>query len=258
MDKLAYTQFLNSKHTTPRGIKGLYYWWVTHDTEDNFKKNIDKLEYYKHNPITYKINEQLFRSNFDFDDKVGGMDVDVALGCSHTLGIGHSIENTWPFVLSEKTDRIIINLGAGGHGVETSYINLKKYNKHFNIKNVFHYQPIQSRYYFYNGKHCCFGVTQEDVDTSYNDEYRKQWLISDELILHNHHRGIDAIRGVCSEYGLNYFCNEEPPTASNFDWKVDEFRVNKDPNAGDIPARDLIHYSMLEQKEIANWFYKEL
>ena len=250
-------EFLHKRHTSFVRSAGVYYWWDVLDTEDNFEKNIDKLEFYINNPITYKINKHLFRSDFNFDD-IKGKDVDIALGCSHTFGAGHISENTWPSILAYKTDRTVINLGTPGHGAEMSYINLKKYINHFNVKNVFHYQNIHHRYYYFNGKHSCFFATHEDENLPYKEEYRKKWLISDELILHNYHRAIDACKGVCADNGTNYYIISKAPDASNYDHTVDKYRMNKNSNPEDIPARDLMHFTKLEQEQIANWFYKKL
>lgn len=263
MNNSAYKEFLFRRHSSFNISAGKYKWWGL-DSKKNFDKNIHKLGFYVDNPIEYSINRQLFRCEFDFDKNAEGMDVDIAVGCSHTFGTGHLLENTWPNIVSKYTGRKVINLGCPGHGVETSYINLKKYIEFFNVKNVFHYQPIYSRYYVYDGVHNSFILTTETSNfnkTSWSEEYIKTWLISDELILHNHYKLVDACKGVCSFNNINYLHLNDIPSNGVFDTSKGiasgYWRVNSEIE-GDIVARDLFHYTVAGMKEIANNFIDRL
>ena len=77
--------------------------WLSPDRLDLFEKNYNQynnesLIYYKENPIKYRLNNYGFRSHDDFDDINEG---NIFLGCSHTLGVGHHLENTWAYKLNE-------------------------------------------------------------------------------------------------------------------------------------------------------------
>ena len=74
--------------------------------------------------------------------------MDLYLGCSYTMGMGLHAEHNFPHIISQHTGNTCINLGAGGHGIAHSYINLKRFINFYNVKNVFHYQPIYQRYFF--------------------------------------------------------------------------------------------------------------
>ena len=81
--------------------------WHPADTETLFKQNLEKypdsvhLQNYLKNPITYSYNNYGFRTRDDFNLNEEG---NVFLGCSHTFGIGHHLEDTWVYKLSEKID----------------------------------------------------------------------------------------------------------------------------------------------------------
>ena len=124
-----FSRFIDAKVDTNFKEAGVYD-WIGSDNEKWFSQNItrrpDLLQTYIDNPIKYDINKQGFRSKFDFEP-YNNRDVDLALGCSHTFGVGHYLENTWVDMLSKATGREIINLGSPGHGIEVHYINACKY-----------------------------------------------------------------------------------------------------------------------------------
>ena len=52
-------------------------------------------------------------------------------GCSNTYGAYQPDTNTWPYLLSKKTNKNFLNLGVGGSGIDGIYNNLKLlYSKH--------------------------------------------------------------------------------------------------------------------------------
>ena len=55
-------------------------------------------QYYLKNPIEYQFNNYGFRTPDDFNNIDYG---NVFLGCSHTIGIGHHLENTWSFKVNQ-------------------------------------------------------------------------------------------------------------------------------------------------------------
>jgi hypothetical protein len=64
----------------------------------------------------YYVNNLLFR---DKKDWVDGTPADiVALGCSHTYGIGVPQEYTWPSIIESKTQKVVANLGMCGASAE--------------------------------------------------------------------------------------------------------------------------------------------
>jgi hypothetical protein len=81
---------------------------------DNSRKypNDKTTQYYTENPIEYKFNNYGFRTPDDFNDDEGN----IFLGCSHTIGIGHHLENTWSYKLNQSLGGKFWNLSQGGNG----------------------------------------------------------------------------------------------------------------------------------------------
>lgn len=179
---------------------------------------------YIRKPITYSINSDGFRSEFEFEpDK--NLEVDIYLGCSHTLGSGHYWENTWPFIVSEYTGNKIVNLGIGGSGIETAYYNLLKYRNHFKIKNIFHHQPLYPRYDFidfhtkdfYDWKPFKLFPFQPQWDGDsgeyhpYKLSYLQKVLVSDRYMYYNHIKHVMAIQGIAHDLKVPYFFHHSWP-----------------------------------------------
>ena len=228
--------------------------WYCKDSKDNFEKNLeidfDNLKYYINNPIEYSWNSHGFRSKFEFIPNTE-LEVDIYLGCSHTMGSAHHWENTWPYHVSNFTNNKIVNLGIGGGNVELSFINLLKYINYFKVKNVFHFQPIYARY-TYPCKNKIGGMLAQNVNlnTSENkclpwkDEYIKQELLNDDYIVYHHFKHIISIDGLCKQYNIPYFHLYKVPP------------VNKTDKT--IVARDLIHYDTTQLEFISERFISKL
>tara|TARA_S200002703_G_scaffold158632_1_gene169538 strand:+ start:724 stop:1488 length:765 start_codon:yes stop_codon:yes gene_type:complete len=245
--KKTINQFLNSPIRSTR--KPGSYLWCGLDSSENFELNKNKLNYYLENPIEYHLNEDCFRSKVNFDD-LKGKTVDLYIGCSHTFGTGHNWKNTWPYLVSKHTNNHIVNLGVPGGGVDISYINLKKYIDKFKVKNVFHYQPIYSRYYLFDGFHQTHNIISSSTPY-FSDFYKKHSLVKDESIVYNHYRCIDACKGICSEKKVNYL------HINDFQGKNDPITVFDD-YINDIPARDLRHLPVSVMKKISKLFIEKL
>lgn len=64
-------------------------------------------------PITYKINEQGFRTpQFNTEGSI------VCFGCSYTYGVGLPEEDTWPSILRRHYKIPVCNLGIPGNGLD--------------------------------------------------------------------------------------------------------------------------------------------
>ena len=65
-------------------------------------------------PITYKINDEGFRSpKFTHGDRPI-----VCFGCSYTYGVGLPEDFTWPYLVSKHYDIPVYNLGLPGNGLD--------------------------------------------------------------------------------------------------------------------------------------------
>ena len=99
--------------------------WTASDNKEVFEQHCQDPEKYKKlkklgwldpDCISYRFNSFGFRDD-EFDDRPCGL----ALGCSHTQGIGLPEDSTWPKVLSKLTNTHIWNLGVSGSSIDTAF-----------------------------------------------------------------------------------------------------------------------------------------
>jgi hypothetical protein len=94
-------------------------------------------------PISYKFNKNGFRTyNFELDCK----EINIALGCSQTLGVGLPVEMTWPFLIERETNTKTFNLGLGGASSDTVARLLTNISGLFDIANVYILWPSDCRF----------------------------------------------------------------------------------------------------------------
>ena len=224
------------------------------DTEERFNEHVEKypdsihIQNYLKKPIQYDLNMYGFRTPDDFDLKDSG---NVFLGCSHTFGIGHYLENTWSYILSQKIGGKFYNISHPGTGVMTQYRFLKHFSPEINFKNVFHFLPHECwQRMEYPFKEGAFDIL------SYHEEHEEHFQKYKDFILdvitvekfsnNNVMVYIDAIKTICKENGANYYLI------------TDSYLKEINPYHTEMtPARDLSHYYVEEHHELANLFLKQ-
>ena len=89
------------------------------DNEANWKK-VKSKSIWAEDSFDYKYNAQGFRSEWDFDPSID-KPILLALGCSHTVGVGIPGHDAWCHQLGKKyySDHIVWNAGLGGGGADT-------------------------------------------------------------------------------------------------------------------------------------------
>lgn len=203
------------------------------------------LKYYKQNPIEYTFNNVGFRTPDDFNSEDEG---NIFLGCSHTFGTGHHLENTWSYKLNQLVGGKFWNLGLPGTGVMTHYRLLKGYYKELKVKNIFHFAPKSyARYEFIvNHKPYPFvvGHTQKETEDLLGNLLSES-LVNDDEIDFMYNSYIDAIRWLAHEIGANYYLCDETHN---------EFITYPDNS---LYARDLEHLSTLQQHSVYKYFVKK-
>jgi len=210
--------------------------YTTPDNEELFKENLAKypdnkeLLHYRDNPIKYALNDYGFRTpdNFDNAEEEGN----VFLGCSHTFGIGHYLENTWSWRLNQKIGGKFWNLSAPGTGIGTAARLLGEFKNKLKIKNIFLYTPFCYRYEVYEAKKGVWiNISPANVFHHYievSDEVRFI-LGQEENMRLNWRTNLAAIKYYAHEVGAKLFSIE------NID-----FYVNNNDNFPEI-ARDILH-----------------
>lgn len=99
-------------------------WGTRYDTSwhyiKNLEKNADKLKYF--NSVTYKLNEFGHRckniNELDLNNYI------LFVGCSHTVGIGNYLEDSYPYLLSRNLQIDYYNLAVPGSGTDIHTHNL--------------------------------------------------------------------------------------------------------------------------------------
>ena len=218
--------------------------WCPMDTEDLFNENIKKypknkiLQYYLENPIEYRFNNYGFRTPDDFNLYDEG---NVYLGCSHTIGIGHHLEDTWSFKLNEKIGGKFWNLGVGGSGITTHFRLFLGFYKELKIKNVFHYAPSNHRYEFIfnDNEFLSLNPHENKFNHLFGNSYYQSFMTEKEAEF-TYITNVHAISNLCKEKKCNYHL------INNYQNKIDN----------DTVARDLIHYGKKWNEELSNKFYK--
>jgi len=212
--------------------------------KDILKHNSDNfsVQYYVQNPIEYKLNNEGFRTPDDFNSEDEG---NVFLGCSHTFGIGHHLENTWSYKLNNVIGGKFWNLGIGGTGVATHFRLLLAYYKELKIKNIFHFAPMYPRYEFIEN-----GRPQYYIIADYNQNWWSKFgslmpesLLTDEQMEFNWISYTSAIKALANAIGVNYYLIE-----GDAGWH------GRDD--GSLQARDLLHHTTQVQHGIYKDFLK--
>lgn len=213
--------------------------------KDNLKRKFSNfnnysIQYYIQNPVKYKLNNCGFRTPDDFNNEDEG---NVYLGCSHTFGIGHHLENVWSYKLNQLIGGKFWNLSIGGTGVTTHFRLLLGYYKQLKIKNIFHFAPKYPRYEFIEN-----GRPQYYIINDYNKDWDPKFgsllidsLLTEEQMEYNWTSYIYAIKGLANEIGCNYYLVE-----GDTGWH------SQDDNS--LLARDLLHHTTLYQHGIMKDF----
>jgi len=221
--------------------------FIPTDDENRFNVHLKtqndnvSLRYYLQNPIKYNLNNGGFRTPDDFTSLEWG---NIFLGCSHTFGIGHHLENTWCYKLNNIIGGKFWNMGIPATGVASHFRILFAYYKELKIKNIFHYAPQYPRYEFIER-----GTPTNYIIADYKEDWKKNFgelmvnsLLTDEQCKMNWLSYTYAIRGLASEIGCNYYLID-----GSTGWH------GKDDS---LQARDLLHHTTLYHHSVYQQFLK--
>ena len=218
--------------------------WDGPDSEENFKANCAIEENYKKlkdlgwldgEVLTYRYNSQGFRDE-EFDQQPAG----IALGCSHTQGVGIHAKQTWSRQLQHMLGQKIWNLGSGGAALDTCYRLLEYWIEHLNVKFVVCAVPGISRYEVFdsNWSNILPSMSLEtDSRWQWLVGYQKNYLLYDQNSELNRRKNIQAMQYICDKHGVPFY----------YIWA--------DGSLSGALARDLFHHGADEQERLANKFF---
>ena len=126
-----------------------------HDSVELYEKNLKTKPinwYYRDNIVNYSYNNLGHRCKpireINLENYI------LFIGCSHTEGVGNLLEDTFPYIVSNKLNCDYYNLAIGGTGIDTMIYNLNMWLH--KIKNppkyIFWQWPEPTRYLSYDGK----------------------------------------------------------------------------------------------------------
>ena len=217
-------------------------YWNGTDNEPQWEETLKEypndasVKYYLENPIHYKKNTNFFRSPDNYDTQERG---NMFLGCSHTFGTGHHLENVWSYKLSKYLGGKFFNLANGGAGFMYQYRVFKHWIDKLNVDNVFMFQQESPRWDLY-GKNLnrdmwvqvgLWGPIPED-------QQAYSLLTSDESNFIVQEAILNAIKYECQERGIDFYFESYTP-------------INIERG---LKARDLMHYTVSQQHELFKTF----
>jgi len=217
--------------------------WSGSDSDELFKKNCAIEENYKKlndlgwldgKVLTYQYNSQGFRDE-EFDQQPAG----IALGCSHTQGVGIHAEHAWPQQLQNLLGQKVWNLGSGGAALDTCYRLLEYWIEHLNAKFVICIVPGISRYEVFNGNwsNIIPSMPLETHNLNWLVGYQKNYLLYDQNSELNRRKNIQAMQHICDKHGVPFY----------YDWA--------EGTLSGALARDLQHHGAEAQEKLANKFF---
>jgi len=146
------------------------------------------------NKVSYTFNEHGFRCP-SFEDTPSIM----FLGCSHTLGIGINIEDTWGHLVSKELNLRCINLGQGGGTNDTAFRLGYHWIPKLKPKIVFLLQPESSRIEIISrSQNIQFLSIGQKIPVQWQRWYN-DWLLVDSNSVLNFQKNTLALTEICKQ-----------------------------------------------------------
>jgi hypothetical protein len=177
--------------------------WFSTDSKETFaynlKHNRDQLE--KNEcldlSIEYKFNSNGFRCD-EFDDSPSFM----ALGCSHTFGLGLSEKFTWPFIVSKELGLKNQNISMGGGSNDSCFRFAFQYIPLLNPKIVCLLAPDEYRFELIENDEKIHRYLPEFED-NHTDFYQK-WITGRSNAYFNFQKNFMAIENICNKKEIKF------------------------------------------------------
>jgi hypothetical protein len=215
--------------------------WIPSDTQQNYKENCQDptvKEYIKQwdNKLTYVLNSHGFRTSEIEEDNQSL----VALGCSHTFGVGLSDNQVYCRLLADKLGCRLFNLGVPGGATDTAFRIASYWLPIIKPKYVVMVGPQPVRFeirMFKTDRHVFIpGNTGPEKSVQ---EMAKRFISFEENALVNRHKNLLAIENITERFGGKFYSYNE-------NMKV----VDR--------ARDNLHYGPVSHRNSAENIYNDI
>lgn len=214
--------------------------WLPTDTKERYNQNLK--EHYNlldqfgwlDSTISYRFNSLGFRS-----EEFSQCDNAVFLGCSHTVGVGLPIENTYPYYVSKALGLKCYNLGIGGGSLDLAFRLSYYLLKELRPKIVFLLCPSRFRIELFEGQDLISFLPADPTTHKNLSYFYKCFLENDTNHFMNQQKNILAIQHLCKNLDIKFVCINDPQAI--------------DKNKIDL-ARDLMHKGPKSQFNLAQQF----
>lgn len=218
--------------------------WFGTDSQDAYHKHLSnsdtrqriKSAHWLDANITYQFNEHGFRSD-NFDQGPGF----VALGCSHTQGVGLPYNSMWATIVARALEIQSWNLGIAGGSMDTCFRLAQYWLPKLKPKFVVILEP-RYRVEIHRKKiiESISLATDERVAECW---YLKEFATNEENSHNNQLKNRFAIQAICTELQIPLY-----------HWTTDTWQQQPMDSVGESydEARDLAHPGVRHNKNFAN------
>ena len=220
-------------HFIPTDTKEL---WEKNMSVPAHKKYFTEQGWDREDAFTYHINRYGFRGQWSNSPDV------LALGCSHTFGIGLPEEDVWCSIVKRELGFKLNNLGLPGTGLDGVFRVAQYYFKTHKPQYAFLLLPpsgrmeVLNRYPIPPSQVNINGVSENDLEP-----FATHWFQNPENAENYDQRNLYAIERLCQLHNVKLY---------TLDWSELKF-----PMRGRIRgARDLSHFSQPGHQHVAELF----
>lgn len=210
------------------------------DTEKLYLQNLSKFNgenNWKDVDISYDFNSYGFRCDeFTSDNNI------VFLGCSHTLGVGLPLENTFAYNVSKSLNLKMCNLGKGGGALDTCFRLAYYWLNILQPKIVVCQMPEETRLELRDNLSNVENVDLWRIESllHYTHRfYKRHWVRFPEQYILHQHKNLLAIKSLCQQLNIKLVVLDQNILTSI---------TSRDRDY----ARDLAHYGHKTHKQLAN------
>lgn len=221
--------------------------WLGTDTQllyDNNCRNpeqraqLELAGWHPYSDINYQLNSHGFRTDeFDSSSRI------LALGCSHTQGVGLHQHQIWAEVLAAQLGKQVWNLGVGGGSLDTCFRLLEYWIEHLNVEAVLVLVPHVNRVEVVLNdarvKSCGHWTTGD-----FMKDFYRYWLDHSDNSHINRRKNVLAMQSICNQYKIPIL----------FYYPELEFSAGMSGKN----ARDLLHYGASLHLQLAHRIKNEL
>jgi hypothetical protein len=235
---------------TQLGWQGKTLTWCPSDSEKRFNNNISDPEKKKQmeelgwdrKSVSYTFNKHGFRA----DEFTGGEgDSIVFLGCSLTMGIGMTLENTWAYKVAHSLGLRRYNLGVGGGGPDMCFRLAYHWIPKLKPKYVVMLTPERSRIELIWGKSGNQTI-QYMPNVKTDDAFYHRWLEYSANADMNLLKCLLGVQSICDQAGV--------PLIETY---VHDY-LEQHLSSTDGPARDLMHPGRTWNTVVAKSFLEKI